>query len=246
MTGDMALVKRELVTPRLFLRAWQDSDRAPFAQMNSDSRVMRWFPQPMSNVESNAMVDRLREHHERHGYTAWAVEVVESVNGPAPFVGFVGLMHPRQSMPFDHETPLVEVGWRLDPKWWGLGIATEAASAALGYAFKELKLDEVVSFTVPANIESQAVMQRLGMAYSGTFNHPAGGLAWWAPHVLYRARRQMFDHVGDINEARICPPMDSRQASLDGRRDDRRRVDVSDSAQPLPQPRNGPTFERRQ
>ncbi len=239
-------MKRELITPRLFLRAWQDSDRAPFAQMNSDPRVMRWFPQPMSAPESNAMVDRLSEHHERHGYTAWAVEVRESVQGPAPFVGFVGLMQPRHSMPFDHEAPLVEVGWRLDPQWWGLGIATEAASASLGYAFKELKLDEVVSFTVPANLESQAVMQRLGMAYSGTFNHPAGGLAWWAPHVLYRARRHLFEGIGEVQDQALSLPLGSRQASLDGRKSDHRRVDISESALPLPQPRNGPIAERRQ
>jgi len=240
-------VKRELITPRLFLRAWQESDRAPFAQMNSDPRVMRWFPAPMSTHESDAMVDRLTEHHERHGYTAWAVEVRDSVHGPAPFVGFVGLMQPRHSMPFDHEPPLVEVGWRLDPKWWGMGIATEAAAASLAYAFGELKLDEVVSFTVPANVESQAVMQRLGMSYSGTFNHPSGGLAWWAPHVLYRARRQYFDGVQQSGAERADASLDVRQASLDGRKPRTmiHDVDVTDPTIPPQQPRSGPTVERR-
>jgi ribosomal-protein-alanine N-acetyltransferase len=214
--------------------------------MNGDPRVMRWFPQPLTTYESHALVDRLTEHHDRHGYTAWAVEVQDSVNGPAPFVGFVGLTQPRHSMPFDHEAPLVEVGWRLDPKWWGLGIATEAAGAALAFAFGELKLEEVVSFTVPANIESQAVMQRLGMSYAGTFNHPAGGLAWWAPHVLYRARRHLFDGLGDFAADSGSTMLPSRQRNLDGRVNRGfRQVDLSDAAIPAQEPRSGPNVERR-
>ena len=236
-------MKRELLTPRLFLRAWQESDRAPFATMNSDPRVMRWFPRPLSAYESDAFVDRLEEHHDRHGYTGWAVEVRESERGPADFAGFVGLVQPRHSMPFDHHQPLVEVGWRLAPEWWGMGIATEAAAASLAFAFNELKLEEVVSFTVPANLESQAVMQRLGMSYAGTFNHPAGGLEWWAPHVLYRARRQHVDGVHLPSDHADVAPLDARQASLLGHTP--RQVDVTDRVIPDQTPRTGWPVERR-
>ena len=61
------------------------------------------------------------------------------------------------------------------------------AYAALHFAFSSAGLDEVVSFTVPANIASQAVMQRIGMRYDGVFDHPrAEPTDWWRPHVLYR------------------------------------------------------------
>lgn len=87
--------------------------------MNADCRVTKYLPSTLSASESDAFVDRLTEHHKLHGYTFWAVEVCEPIRGSqrgtSPFVGFVGLQQPRYSMPFEHEQPLVDVGWRLAP-----------------------------------------------------------------------------------------------------------------------------------
>jgi ribosomal-protein-alanine N-acetyltransferase len=54
-----------------------------------------------------------------------------------------------------HFTPCVEIGWRLAAKHWGQGYATEAASVVLDHAFGPLGLEQVVSFTVPANRRSR-------------------------------------------------------------------------------------------
>jgi ribosomal-protein-alanine N-acetyltransferase len=118
-----------------------------------------------------------------HGFGWWAVDVP----GVAPFVGFVGLQEPSFDAWF---TPCVEVGWRLSREHWGHGYATEAARAALTHGFDVVGLDEIVSFTVPANVRSRAVMERLGMRYDGEFEHPR--LAEGSPlrtHVLYRLPR---------------------------------------------------------
>jgi RimJ/RimL family protein N-acetyltransferase len=148
---------------------------------------MRWFPSTQDRARSDEGVDRFAALHEELGYTGWAVEVLESGRGPAPFVGFVGLVPPAFAPPFSHVEPSVEIGWRLSADWWGLGIATEAAREALRFGFEEVGLSEVVSFTVPPNLPSQAVMQRIGMRYDGVFHHPRAGAAdWWGPHVLYR------------------------------------------------------------
>ena len=176
----------ELRTPRLLLRAWREQDREPFAAMNADPRVMRWFPSVQDRATSDAGVDRFAALHAERGYTGWAVEVVESERGPAPFVGFFGLVPPSFEPPFTHAHALVEVGWRLATPWWGLGIATEAAAASVRFGFEEAGLDEILSFTVPPNLASQAVMQRIGMRYDGVFDHPRGAGEWWGPHVLYR------------------------------------------------------------
>jgi RimJ/RimL family protein N-acetyltransferase len=170
------------------LRAWRDSDRDPFAAMNADDEVMRWFPAAARLRESSdLLVDRFAAEHARVGYTPWVVEVLESHRGPTAFAGYVGLVTPRFAAPFAHTDPLVEIGWRLAREWWGLGIATEASRAALRFAFDVVGLEEVVSFTVPPNLRSQAVMQRLGMRYDGVFDHPnAAPEDWWRPHVLYR------------------------------------------------------------
>jgi RimJ/RimL family protein N-acetyltransferase len=175
----------EVRTERLLLRRWRDADLAPFAAMNADPRVMEHFPAVLSREESDGRVERILAHFDRHGYAQWAVEIP----GVAPFAGFIGLAVPG----FDaHFTPCVEIGWRLAVEYWGRGYATEGARAALEFGFTELKLSEIVSFTVPANIRSRQVMERLGMTHDprDDFDHPS--LADGHPlrrHVLYRIRR---------------------------------------------------------
>lgn len=127
---------------------------------------------PGGPTTSDASVRRFQRHHARFGYTFWAVQVLESERGPAHFIGSLGLIRPTFKAPFAHSDPLVEIGWRLHPDWWGLGLATEAAAACLDYAFGRAHLAEVVSFTVPPNLASQAVMQRIGMQYDGVFERP--------------------------------------------------------------------------
>ncbi len=81
----------------------------------------------------------------------------------------------------------MEIGWRLAAEHCGRGYATEAARATLAFAFGEVGLEEVVSLTVPENLRSRRVMERIGMARNPAddFDHPNGpdGLR---RHVLYR------------------------------------------------------------
>jgi len=174
-----------ITTERLLLRPWRDEDITPFAAMNADPRVMEFFPALRTRAETEEQVARIREHFERHGFGYWAVEA-PSV---APFIGFVGLKWTQFEAPF---TPCVDIGWRLAYNHWGRGYATEAARAALGLGFKKLQLDEIVSFTVPANLRSRSVMVRLGMIHSPAedFDHPLvpEGHAL-RRHVLYRLPR---------------------------------------------------------
>lgn len=172
----------ELVTDRLALRQWRDADLAPFAALNADPEVMRYFPAPLTRTQSDEFAGYVHETIERQGWGLWAVEVID---GPA-FIGFVGL----NRVTFDeHFTPAVEVGWRLARPFWGYGYATEAATAALSFGFERLELDEIVSFTTRSNEPSIRVMRRLGMRHdaAGDFDHPRVPEA--SPlrrHVLYR------------------------------------------------------------
>lgn len=176
-----------LRTSRLLLREWRESDRAPFAEMNRDPEVMRYFPGLMERQASDEFVDRLQELHQRLGYTLWVVEVVDSQRGTTPFAGFTGLMPPSFDPPFEHREPVTEVGWRLRTQWWGLGIATEAARAAVAHGFDVVRLPEILSFTMVTNTRSRAVMERIGMRLDGEFDHPrAPADAPWKRHVLYR------------------------------------------------------------
>jgi RimJ/RimL family protein N-acetyltransferase len=184
----------ELRTPRLVLRRWREEDLAPFAAMNADPRVMEFFPAPLTREESDRLVrERIAPQFARHGYGPWAVEVA----GVTPFAGFVGLLEHTFPAWF---TPCVEVGWRLDARYWGRGYATEGARAALAYGFEVAELDEIVSMTTLTNVRSIAVMRRLGMARAGEFDHPNVPPGHpLSRHVLYRLTPQ--DHDESRQEA---------------------------------------------
>ncbi len=172
-------------TERLRMRPWRDEDRPAFAELNADPRVMEHLHALLSRSESDELLDRIEEHFERHGFGFWAVEPLEAPR----LSGFVGLSIPRFDL---HFTPCVEVGWRLAHQDWGKGFATEAARAALAFGFEQLDLDEIVSFTIPANQRSRRVMERIGMTHdpSDDFDHPMFEPSHrLSRHVLYRTRR---------------------------------------------------------
>jgi ribosomal-protein-alanine N-acetyltransferase len=178
----------EIKTQRLLLRHWYEEDLAPFAALNGDPEVMRYFPATLTPAESDEFARYVQGLIAVQGWGLWAVEVL----GGAPFIGFVGLNRPRFEA---HFTPAIEVGWRLDRAHWGHGYATEAAAASLSFAFEELDCPEVVSFTSLINERSIRVMRRLGMSHdpADDFDHPSVPDGPLRRHVLYRMRSR---HLG--------------------------------------------------
>jgi RimJ/RimL family protein N-acetyltransferase len=172
-------------TARLVLRSWRQSDREPFYRMNSDPRVMKYFPGLLSREESDRLAGYIEAHFERHGFGLFAAEVRER----GEFAGFIGLSVPSFEARF---MPCVEIGWRLDTAFWNQGLATEGARAVMSYGFESMALGEIVSFTVPANLPSRRVMEKLGMTHdpADDFDHPR--IREGHPlrrHVLYRKSR---------------------------------------------------------
>lgn len=166
--------------PRLILRPWRPEDLDPLFAINGDAASMRHFPATMTRAESDAWAARMQAHIDAHGWGFWVVEE----RGGAPFAGVVGLMNIPWDAPF---TPAVEVGWRIAPGLRRRGLAAEAARLALDYGFATLGLQEIVAFTVPGNVASWRLMERLGMRADGAFDHPR--LPEGHPlrrHLLYR------------------------------------------------------------
>lgn len=171
-------------TSRLLLRRWKQSDLEPFAKLNSDSAVMRFFPDVLSRSASDALAERIQDHFAQHGFGLFAAEL----RWEEVFIGFIGLSIPPWRAAF---TPCVEIGWRLAQEHWNRGLATEGATAVVLYARDVLRLDEIVSFTVPSNLPSRRVMEKLGMTHdpSDDFDHPKTGEGQaLRRHVLYRLR----------------------------------------------------------
>ena len=173
-----------LQTERLILRDWREKDLDPFAAMNADPRVMEFFPACLSRAESDELAERISARLSEHG---WGLYAVES-KATGDFLGFTGLSAPSFISG-------VEIGWRLDPAVWGQGLATEAAHAAAQFAFSQLALPELVSFTSAGNLRSRRVMEKLGMTHrpEDDFDHP--GIPEGHPlrrHVLYRIGNRLL------------------------------------------------------
>jgi len=166
-------------TDRLLMRRWQDSDREPFAALNADPETMRYFPNTIDRVASDAFVDRIEARFDEQGYGLWALEVSDS----GEFIGYTGLNPMPESVP---GAGGMEIGWRLARHAWHRGYATEAATAARDVAFAGAGLAELWSMTAVLNEPSQAVMRRIGMTEVTRFDHPgvpAGHPV--QPHVAY-------------------------------------------------------------
>jgi RimJ/RimL family protein N-acetyltransferase len=147
---------------------------------------MGYLGETMSWAQSDEVADQIEAHFRAHGFGLCAAELVES----GEFIGFIGLAVPTFEAAF---TPCVEIGWRLAAEYWGAGFATEGAREIVRYAFEELGLLGLVSFTAIRNERSRRVMAKLGMTHDATENFDHPGLPAGDPlrrHVLYRLTRE--------------------------------------------------------
>jgi [ribosomal protein S5]-alanine N-acetyltransferase len=178
--------KEGLETERLLLRRWIEADKAPFATMNRDPEVMRYFTKTLSAEESDSLVERIERSFRERGYGLWAAER----KSDGRFLGFIGLNYTDFKSEF---TPCVEIGWRLSQDAWGCGYATEGASRCLEHAFRALDIGVIYSFTSALNLRSEKVMKRIGLEKAGEFEHP--NIAASDPlcrHLLYRLTKEEY------------------------------------------------------
>jgi RimJ/RimL family protein N-acetyltransferase len=161
------------LTERLAVRTLTDDDAPALHDLHRHDEVMRWLDRTLSTgaADEYARLARWRAY-ERDGFGFFGI----ALRSTDEVVGVLVLK------PFD-DLPYIDLGWRLRPAHQGRGYATEAARGAVEYAFGSLGLDEVAAATLPDNVRSRAVMERLGMTYSGEVEH--AGL----PHVLYLLKR---------------------------------------------------------
>jgi RimJ/RimL family protein N-acetyltransferase len=172
-------------TSRLFLRPWHENDSKTFFDINQDDKVLEFLPGSMSWEQINNFMQSQNKQLEDKHYMLWAVEL----QNRGELIGFIGLNY------FDkptHFSPAVEIGWRLGSQYWGYGFATEGALACLDYGFNQLEINEIVAFTVPDNLRSRKVMEKIGMTQDidGSFAHPKLPINHrLSKHILYRIKR---------------------------------------------------------
>ncbi len=154
-----------LSTERLGLRRWIKSDKEPFAELNKDPAVMKYFPRTLTDLESYETIKRINLHFEKNNFGLFAVDNLQT----GQFIGFTGFIIPKFETFF---TPCVEISWRFKKESWGKGFATEAAKVCLQYGFENLKFETIVSYTSALNLKSENVMRKIGMEFITVFDHP--------------------------------------------------------------------------
>jgi RimJ/RimL family protein N-acetyltransferase len=158
----------ELITPRLVLRRWRAEDGPAMAAINSDPEVTQTLNRPADPQAVAAFLDRARGHWEAHGFGWFAVEA-RAGEHRGELIGFVGVAYPT-FLPALAERP--ELGWRLAPRAWGCGLATEGSRAAAEHAFADLGLPELISIIHPQNARSRRVATKLGMTVERQVENP--------------------------------------------------------------------------
>jgi RimJ/RimL family protein N-acetyltransferase len=161
-----------LTTPRLLLRRWRESDVAPMAAIHADPAVMRWIGDGsvLDGAGTRAAIERWEAGWETEGFGLFAVE--ERATGR--LAGFTGLAVPHF---LPEVLPAVEIGWRLGRPFWGRGLATEAARAALRFAVADCGLTRVVSIAQAGNDASERVMAKIGLVPDRETTDPRNGRA---------------------------------------------------------------------
>ncbi len=146
--------ERVLETGRLFLRRMETNDVDNLMGIFSDPEAMRYYPATKSREEAEGWIRWVRDSYEENGFGLYAAILKES----GAFAGQCGLI--PQEVKGERE---VEIGYLFLRKFWGKGLATEAATACRDYGFDHLGLDRLVSLIDPANLASRRVAEKVGM-----------------------------------------------------------------------------------
>ena len=161
MAEDAEHAASALLTARLVLTPFTPADRIPFSRLAADRRVMRFIGPGVawSRARADEAVARAIDGFRRHGYGWRSCRLRET----GAFVGLVALQQVGTGTVGVAEDA-VEIGWWLDPAYWGRGLATEAGFAARDEAFGRVGLERLVGRYQPDNAASGRIMEKLGMA----------------------------------------------------------------------------------
>lgn len=168
-------MKKILETERLYLREILPGDDEGMFEMDSDPEVYKFLGRkPIRNiVQSQKMIESIREQYRSKGIGRWAIVEKESGN----FMGWTGLKFEKENG--NGQQDFYNLKFRLLRKYWGKGYVTEATKAAIEYAFTELKIPEIYSMTLVSNEKSQHILEKLGFTLEDKFMYQGEEITWY-------------------------------------------------------------------
>ena len=149
-------------TPRLLLERIGIRDLPDIERMQADAQTMATLGGVRDPAATRGMVEAWIAHWEQHGFGLWIARDLAT----GAFAGRGGLKHTVVG-----DRPEIEVAYGFVPAFWGRGLATELAEASVRAGFEELRLDDLVCFTLTTNRASQRVMEKVGFAFEREVEH---------------------------------------------------------------------------
>ncbi|MGJ1195646.1 GNAT family N-acetyltransferase [Sphingobacterium spiritivorum] len=150
---------------RLGFRNWDLADIDKLYKINTDRKVMEFFPDVSTKEQTTEFVQRMKRQFEDKAFCYFAVDRLDN----REFIGFIGLSEQTYAADF---TPCIDIGWRISSTEWNKGYATEGAKKCLDYALNVLKLQEVYAVAPKINLKSEHIMKKIGLKKQYEFEHP--------------------------------------------------------------------------
>ena len=167
----------ELITPRLTLCEFRETDFASFRELEAHPATYYYEPACPDETATrkyleNALADARQTPRARYRF-AVTIRPAEEVRGRVT----LALMN--------DSIREWEIGWAIHPADWGKGFAVEAAHRLLEFAFTDLGAHRAVAFSHAQNTASFRVMQKLGMQQDGLLRETRFWRGTWSDEVVF-------------------------------------------------------------
>jgi [ribosomal protein S5]-alanine N-acetyltransferase len=173
-----------LKSQRLGFRCWSRDDLPLARDLWGDLEVTKFFGGPFTETEIQRRLQVELDRAAAHNFQYWPIHLLADDE----FVGCCGLR------PYKAEEGIPELGFHLRPKFWGRGLAPEAAKATIDYAFRALNCKGLSAGHHPENVNSSKVLEKLGFQYTHDEFFPALGM-----HIPYYLLAGPAGSVPSIN-----------------------------------------------
>ena len=172
-----------LRTERLLLRPIAARDIEDIFEYASDPEVTKFvrFVTHKTRRDTRAFLARMQQAY-RKGIPVWGIEL-QAENKMIGSIGFVDWLR-------DHRR--AELGYVIHRKYWGQGITTEAVRAVVEFAFRKMDLNRIEAGTLPENVPSQRILEKVGFQYEGTLRQREHIKGRWPDQRMYSLLREEY------------------------------------------------------
>lgn len=149
-----------IVTDKVTLRKMEEADVDGLFEIYSDENVFTYIPG--NSTDNKAAVRNMISHFARDFNKKKVIFLgIYSAEAPNEIVGVAEMFD------YDAKVNMITIGYRLGGRYWGKGIAAQAVRAMVDYLFHTVGINRIQAFVMPANVQSQRVLQKSNFVKEG-------------------------------------------------------------------------------